>query len=237
MSEDNFWLTNPLILLTNFCEFNVFINKDLASNFNSYTRFVLIASIVCFCLTRNNYYLIGGIAIIAILAILYYIIKSKTSTDKFTDYLDINNDILKYTKDVINDKLNYESLPKREPQKYNSADVNNNVLMNNQITDYDTEQHTIEAEKMGQKLNDYIKNGLAQQQSQYVFDVGSRQYHTMSNTSVPNDTIGFANWLYGQDKVCKEGSIYMHRTGMPSEQECCNGFNTSVPTNMGNLNE
>lgn len=236
MSEE-FWLLDPLVLFTNFCDFNILSNKDLSTNLNAYTRFIIITSIICYCLTRNYYYFIGGLILIILLIVLYFIMKNK---EKFEfEYIDINNDSLKskYGEKIVNEKLDYEKLPKKEPEKYNSSISNNNVLMNNQITDYDTEQITLEAEKTGQKLNDYIKNGLAQQQSQYVFDVGVRQYHTMPNSSVPNDTIKFANWLYGQDKVCKEGSIYMHHTGTPPEQEFCNGFNTSVPTNMGNLND
>ena len=30
-----------------------------------------------------------------------------------------------------------------------------------------------------------------------------RQFYSNPNTSIPNDQTGFANWLYGQDEVCK----------------------------------
>ena len=78
---------------------------------------------------------------------------------------------------------------------------------------------------------------MFQTASDFIFDTGTRQYYTMPNTLVPNDQGAFANWLYGTDSNCKSGSIYMHRTGTPNECKQCNGFNVSVPTNFGNLND
>lgn len=34
-----------------------------------------------------------------------------------------------------------------------------------------------------------------------------RQYYTTSNTSIPNDQSGFANWLYGNQDVCKSNQV------------------------------
>lgn len=38
----------------------------------------------------------------------------------------------------------------------------------------------------------------------YHRTASDRQYYTMPSTTVPNDTVAFAKWLYGQDKTCKE---------------------------------
>ena len=45
------------------------------------------------------------------------------------------------------------------------------------------------------------------------------------------------NGYMEQKNICKEGSIYMHHSGTPQQSLSCNGFNVSVPTNYGNLND
>ena len=83
----------------------------------------------------------------------------------------------------------------------------------------------------------FVKGKIFQTQADYVFDTDTRQFYTMPNTTIPNDQEAFSNWLYGTENVCKEGSIYMHRSGVPEECTNCNGFTVPTPTNFGNLND
>ena len=41
-----------------------------------------------------------------------------------------------------------------------------------------------------------------------VFDkiASDRQFYTTPSTTIPNDSVGYAKWLYGQQKSCKEGN-------------------------------
>tara|TARA_B100001094_G_scaffold172061_1_gene166386 strand:- start:2558 stop:3040 length:483 start_codon:yes stop_codon:yes gene_type:complete len=48
-----------------------------------------------------------------------------------------------------------------------------------------------------------------------------RQFHSMPNTTVPNDQGGFAEWLYKKDKVCKQ------------ENEVCTGWESGGPGGGG----
>lgn len=246
MSKETFWLFDPLVLITNYCNFNILSNMDLETNLNTYTRFILLFVIICYCLTQNINYIYFGIVSLIIIISIYLIFNSN---EKFTnnslknfvpfEYSNKNDNDLKYMKDIINEKLDYEKLPYRnEDSENNNQKKSENPLGNLLPTDYDKPQEYLETKfNDTNNINDKIREGLAQQQSQYVFDTGVRQYYTMPNSSVPNDTMAYANWLYGKDKVCKEGSIYMHRTGQPEEQKECTGFNVSVPTNFGNLND
>ena len=83
-------------------------------------------------------------------------------------------------------------------------------------------------------MNKFIKNKMCQTTDQYIFDIDVRQFYTMPISSVPNDQTAFANWLYGTENTCKEGSINMHKQGTPEQISSCNGFNVSTPTNLGN---
>lgn len=247
MSKETFWLFDPLVLITNYCNFNILSNIDFETNLNAYTRFILLSVIICYCLTQDIKYVYIGIVAIIIIIVVYLTMNG--TRQNFTgnnlknfipfDYLNKNNDNIKYMNEVIAGKLNYEKLPYRESNKESNNESNSmNPLGNPEVTDYGKPQKYLKTKfNDTSNINDKIRNGLAQQQSQYVFDTGVRQYYTMPNSSVPNDTLAYANWLYGKDKVCKEGSIYMHRTGQPEEQKECTGFNTSVPTNFGNLND
>ena len=243
MSKETFWLFDPLVLITNYCNFNILSNVDFETNLNAYTRFIMLAMTICYCLTQDIKYIYIGVVLIIIIIVVY--LTKNSNQQNFTgdslknfvpfNYLDKNNDNIKYMNKVIAGKLDYEKLPYNNEETPNSV---NNPLGNPEITDYGKPQKYLETKfNDTDNINEKIKNGLAQQQSQYVFDTGVRQYYTMPNSSIPNDTMAYANWLYGKDKVCKEGSIYMHRTGQPEEQKECTGFNTSVPTNFGNLND
>lgn len=244
MSKETFWLFDPLVLITNYCNFNILSNVDLETNLNTYTRFILLFVILCYCLTQNyNYLYFGVVCIIIIISIFFVFNKNDNFTNNSLknfvpfEYLD-NNNISKYMKDTVNEKLDYEKLPYRNEDSKSNNQKSENPLGNLLPTDYDKPQEYLKTKfNDTDNINDKIREGLAQQQSQYVFDTGVRQYYTMPNSSVPNDTMAYANWLYGKDIVCKEGSIYMHRTGQPEELKECTGFNVSVPTNFGNLND
>ena len=57
MSKETFWLFDPLVLITNYCNFNILSNVDLETNLNTYTRFILLFVILCYCLTQNYNYI------------------------------------------------------------------------------------------------------------------------------------------------------------------------------------
>lgn len=47
-------------------------------------------------------------------------------------------------------------------------------------------------------------------------NASSRNFYTTASTTIPNDQAGFANWLYGMPKTCKEGdgdvcAVHVHK--------------------------
>jgi len=203
----DFWLNNPKVLLSDFCNFNPFTTGNLNDKLNAYTRFIIIVILVIFCITKEVKYLIIGVIFIILIIIAY----------------------IKYSKD----KFEIQK-PLRESDYFNTEKIINNPLKNVPITDYDKEQKFSKASDSGD-MNKFINGKMFQTSSDYIFDKNTRQYYTTSNTSVPNEQGEFASWLYSTENNCKSGSINAFRPGQTIENQNCTGFDVSVPTNFGKL--
>ena len=244
-TDEKFWIHDPIVLFRNFCNFNPLQSlntSNLSKNFNSYTRFILILMIILYSATKKLYYIYVGIVLIVIIIALNYFFGSDSfeSIDMYELILNgknnLNNPVNNYVKD--NNLLNEAQLPKRTSDYFNPNVAVNNPLKNTPITDYDKKQEYSKATlSTGGDTSSFVKGKIFQTENDYVFDTSTRQFYTMPNTTVPNDQTSFANWLYGTENICKEGSIYMHRLGTPKDCLNCTGFNVSTPTNFGNLND
>ena len=221
-----FWTDDPMILLDDICSFSPVCDGSLNYNLNSYTRLVIIISLLIFCINKDiNYLFIGIFLVVGI--VLIHDMQKKDSFMSVEEEVETKADNL----------LKEAQLPRRESDYYNPKEKTNNPLKNNQITDYGKQQTTSKATKSDYKTTQFVEGKIFQTADQYVFDTNTRQSYTMSDTSVPNEQGTFANWLYGTENICKEGSIYSRRSGDPLQIKNCNGFNVSTPTNFGNLND
>lgn len=93
------------------------------------------------------------------------------------------------------------------------------------------------------KVKEMVKNnfekGLIQDADSLFWQRlnSQRQYVSQPVGSVPSNQNEFANWLYGNKNVCKQGSVFVgYGVEYTDDSLLCNGFNTSEPTNMGLLN-
>lgn len=234
--NEKFWLEDPCILITNFCKFSplcIFKDKNFSNIMNEYTRFIIIMMIVLYSVTKNNRYILIGIIIIVLIIILFYAFNKDSFQEIYRDFPLINNNFNTNSKKL----LNQEKLPKRHSDYYNTEAAFNNPLKNVPITEYDKTQEYSKATSSDSNMSNFVDGKIFQTSDQFIFDRNTRQFYTTPNSSIPNDRTAFANWLYGTDNVCKEGSIYMHRTGTPEQAMSCTGFNVSTPTNFGNLND
>lgn len=230
-NNEKFWLEDPAILFINFHKFNPinsFTNNNLAQNLNAYTRLIIISMIILYCVTNNINYIYIGIFLILLIIIMYYSTKSDSFSD-FSDLADFSTNSYYL--------LNQAQLPRRTSDKFDTKAPVNNPLKNVPITDYDKKQEYSKATRSDADMSKFVKDKMFQTADQYIFDKDTRQYYTMPNSSVPNDQTAFANWLYGTENICKEGSIYMHQSGTPEASLSCNGFNIATPSNFGNLND
>jgi len=234
-NNEKFWLEDPQTLFLNFHKFNPvssFSTETLAQTCNIYTRLIILSMIVIYCITKKINYIYIGIFLILVIIIMYYSAKKDAFENYASNVSNVSNDFRANASYL----LNQEQLPERRSDNFDTNVPINNPLKNVPITDYDKKQEYSQATMSDADMSKFIKNKIFQTADQYIFDRDSRQYYTMPNSSVPNDQDAFAQWLYGTENICKEGSIYMHRSGTPQQTLSCNGFNVSTPTNFGNLN-
>jgi len=238
-SGEKFWLENPSELITNFCKFNPFVEfttDKFSKNMNAYTRLIIISIIVIYCITKEINYLLIGIFLIVLIVVMYYSFKKDSfevipSNFPFTRS---NNQTFEQKSENL---LKEAELPRRVSDYYNTNDSINNPLKNVSPPDYGVQPKYSEATMSDALTSKFADGKIFQTSDQWIFDKNTRPFYTTAVSSVPNDQSGFANWLYGTENICKEGSIYLHRTGTPEQTLNCNGFNVATPTNFGNLND
>lgn len=114
----------------------------------------------------------------------------------------------------------------------------NNPFMNIPITDYNIPQKYSKAGKCDEKCKSNFYKNLFRSVDDAIWNRQSseRQFYTTSNTSIPNEQIKFAQWLYGKNEVGKTGSIY-DRYGYPYTVDSLvnTGNNSSSPENAGQV--
>ena len=229
-SSEKFWLEDPCVLITKFCKFSPFTpftDKRLSNNMNAYTRLVIIITIIIYTITKEINYIFIGIFLIVLIIIMYYSLKKDSFTQKNQSSV----------KQIGSNLLKEAQLPRRESDYYNTQELVNNPLKNVQVTDYGEQQEYSKATRSDSAMSPFAEGKIFQTSDQWIFDRNTQPFYTTANSSVPNDQTSFANWLYGTENICKEGSIYAHRTGTPQQTLNCNGFNVATPTNFGNLND
>lgn len=249
VNKEKFWFEDPKELINNFCKFSPFgpFTKDrLGANLNAYTRLIIILIIVLYALLKEVYYVFIGLFLIVIIIVVYYIMKKDyfVNTEHFRplpdDFPFLNEGI--YSNPINNSKelLREAQLPERKSDYFDSQVyefIKNNPLKNIPIPDYSNEPKYSKSTLSTSEMSKYADGKMFQTSDQWIFDRNTQPFYTTPNTSIPNDQTTFANWLYGTENVCKEGAIYMHRTGTPVQAQSCNGFNVATPTNFGNLND
>jgi hypothetical protein len=115
-----------------------------------------------------------------------------------------------------------------------------NPMMNVDISEYNEKQKYSKAHESSnnKKVQENLHAKLFQSPSDYFWNrqASERQFYTMPNSSVPNEQMKFAQWLYGNNYVGKTGSIY-DRYGYPYTPDSLvnTGYNASVPENAGQV--
>lgn len=113
----------------------------------------------------------------------------------------------------------------------------NNPFKNVPIRDYGIPQRYGKSSGENPNPNFYKKMFQSPDDALWHRQASEAQFVTQPVTSVPNEQVKFAEWLWGKSMVCKTGSIY-DRYGFPYTPDSlvCNGFNAAEPENGGSLN-
>jgi hypothetical protein len=97
-----------------------------------------------------------------------------------------------------------------------------NPFMNVLVSDYDRfagrpKACDISQEKVNKMAEQmYTHNLYKDGDDVYNRNTSSRQFYANPSTTIPNDQAGFASWLYGTQKTCKEGNgdmcaVHVHK--------------------------
>jgi hypothetical protein len=197
--DNVFWVNDPNVLVTSFSIWPMpHMNKN--DKFNAISRLILIITLLGVFLTKSVNLLITGIITLAVIAFLYY------AKDKKADVKENFTNACKgpLYKSVPDNPLGNVQLPEIQfnptrdkaplaATKKQEKTINQNtkeMIINTSFKD-DPEL----GKKLFKDLGDEIN-----------FDRSMLNFHTMANTTIPNDQKGFAEFCYGDMPSCKEGS-------------------------------
>ena len=206
-----FWLENPKILLNKNNIYNIwpFIDNDitLESKLNSFTRTIILLSLVFYIYNKKFIVLLTGFITIILLIIIYYLKKKQIENFETIDAKNLINCVkekTRYKNSTIKNPLANTLLtdlpnipnPLYEPNKYinyipkKSAPAFNNDIKNN----INKKSRNIK-NKLYRDLGD--NNAFNNIENKSNFDILMRQFYTMPNTENPSNQKKFAEFCYG----------------------------------------
>lgn len=230
----DFWINDPKTLWR-------FRFDSTANILNSLSLIVLIVTIVVsliMCSVKPFY--IGAI-VIAIFGIVYYIFYNNEGFNSLfpkepsTPYLpqppgaqlpprqpSLDNPFMNVPLDT------YDQPPQTQDyQRYATGPYQNQF--NNSV------RNRVEQDFVNTGEMDFVQ-GLFQDPNGKLWDRqnSQRQYVSQPIGGVPNKSVEFGQWLYGNtdEALCKQASIWS-RYGLSYVPNNCNGFNISTPTGFG----
>lgn len=214
--EIPFWTEDPNILFhkDHILEFYPSENMTYLQKLNTISRVVFVVSIILFFITQNGWILVVSAMTLFSIFILYKQKKTKSKEgyeNPAQVYLKENNLNLPTDKTEIFQKPDtknpfsnilvpdYEYNPQKKPAPpISNESVNNDVLQKAKllVQEQNPGQPDI-TEKLFKDLNEQLN-----------FEQSLRPFYSTSNTTIPNDQGGFADFCYGNSISCKEGNLF-----------------------------
>lgn len=195
LMDNKFWLYDPSILLKKEKMFDFWPknNLSLAEKLNAVSRSIIILTTLGYLSTKSFNIIISGLVTLVVIVALYKT-KSNSKNEKIKEGFDKLN-ILKLAKTLTKPKTD-------------------NPYMNFMMNDYVDEPNKKPAlplfNKKVKKIVDKTVIGNLDPRlfrdlgDSMDYDAFSRNFHTMPNTTNPNDQKAFAEFCYGNMKSCKE---------------------------------
>jgi hypothetical protein len=217
-----FWTEDPNVLFQkdHLLEFYPSENMSYNQKLNTITRVVLVLSVLLFIFTRNVWVLVVAGITVFFIYILYKNAQSSKKKNKGGGgvegyenpaqvYLKENH-ILKPddkifqipdTKNPFSNVLitDYEFNPSKKPAPASSNKIVGDDILNKAkilVQEQNPGQPDI-AVKLFKDLNEELN-----------FEQSMRPFYSTSNTTIPNDQAGFADFCYGSSISCKEGNLF-----------------------------
>lgn len=197
ISNDKFWIYDPYILLDKNTLLDIWPKESMTreEKLNAISKFVIFTTIIGFFLFRNLKLLFTGIITLVIIIILYYFLNKKDS--EFKETFSNTNLYQKYKHNYTNPNINNPLMNVLLPEiqdnnirlpaapSYNESvekEINNSAK--------DIVKRNFNDENVDEKLFNNLGDN-------FQFEQSMRQWHTMPNTSIPNNQKDFAKFCYG----------------------------------------
>lgn len=161
--------------------------QSYESKVNSLTRFILYAGILLSLYNTNTIYIIISLFLIFLIA------------------LNVEKQIRKPKKNNVHKCTNPKIMKnvKQDCQKPTDDNPFGNVLIND-YTDNPTKLPACSIEAVEDDVNKKFRKNLYMDiDSIYEKENSERQFYSTANTTIPNDQVNFAKWLYQVNKNCK----------------------------------
>lgn len=215
VSDEKFWINDPIILFKEGKLFTIWPTENMSKNekLNTLSRLVIYITIISFIFTYSFKILISGVVTLGVFVFLYYT-SNNSEKETFQNFSSIDNfyrssDITdRFTMPTNNNPMMNVMLPeiKDDPDRnmaapsYNpviSQDINNSTK--EMIIDNFDEENTYDKKNIEDKLFKDLGDN-------FQFEQSMRNFYATANTTIPNNQGEFANFCYGDMISCKEGN-------------------------------
>lgn len=216
--KEKFWINDFRVLYinNNYLKFFPTIQMTQIEQLNALTRFFIYYIIIILIFNMDEKLLYFPITLIFLIVIFYIIFKSnhirqKKNINSYTVSLNDNN----ISNNKPNDKMNNSNQPKYTIDEL--VDYQNNTcrrpsidnpFMNPSLVDYNNGDPPKACNIDDDEIKDDIRINFNHELFRDIDDIwerknSQRQFYTVPNTSVPNNQVEFAKWLYLTPGNCK----------------------------------
>tara|TARA_R110002020_G_scaffold209088_2_gene415005 strand:- start:924 stop:1595 length:672 start_codon:yes stop_codon:yes gene_type:complete len=206
MDIDKFWLDNPLIIFKKERITELWPDKQFSASrkLNAITRVIILLTILGYFISKSVKIIITGIVTLLFIVFIYHIqVKKEQEEQEMKNIMKEGFDSMSPKFDKIMEQ-NFTTPTKNNPMmNVLLPEIHDKPNRKEAAPSYNTNIRKEINEKAKSNLNDdKLYNNLGDNLShQHMM----RNFHSMPNTSVPNNQKDFAMFCYGSMKSCKEG--------------------------------
>jgi len=206
MDIDKFWLDNPLIIFKKERITELWPDKQFSASrkLNAITRVIILLTILGYFISKSVKIIITGIITLLFIVFIYHIqVKKEQEEQEMKNIMKEGFDSMSPKFDKIMEQ-NFTTPTKKNPMmNVLLPEIHDKPNRKEAAPSYNTNIRKEINEKAKSNLNDdKLYNNLGDNLShQHMM----RNFHSMPNTSVPNNQKDFAMFCYGSMKSCKEG--------------------------------
>mgnify|MGYP001208551390 FL=1 len=213
----NFWIHDPVILFDSKYISEVWPSEFMTFNqkLNALSRMIILLSVLGYLLFRSLKFLFMGISVLSVIIVVKF---SNFNTEGFTNIqsIDVMDENKQNEDEMMREKINeykkptsrnplgnvlltdYQDNPTRKaaPPAFHE-DMNEDIKMKTKEMIKEINSNNVEIEK---KLFQDLGNNTS-------FDYSMRNFYSTANTQIPNDQQSFKDFLYGDLKSKKDGTL------------------------------